>query len=208
MNILIGDDHAVVRLGLIQLLEDEFSFAKISEASNGFEVVEKSKNGHWDLILLDISMPGRDGLEVVKQLRLDGIKAPILVLSIFPEDQFALRVLKAGASGFLNKDSAPDELVAAAQKVLKGRKYISATLAEKFAESAGNKYKKAGHESLSDREMQILRLIAVGKSVSEIAIEISLGKSTISTYRLRLLEKLGLHNNNEITRFAIDNKLI
>ncbi|MFM2306947.1 MAG: hypothetical protein RLZZ367_1616 [Bacteroidota bacterium] len=208
MNILIADDHAIVRKGLVQLLREEFHFASITEAANSAEVAEKAKGVIWDVILLDISMPGRNGLDVLKQLRADGVKAPVLMLSMHPEDQYALRVLKAGASGFLNKDSATEELIAAVHRVLSGKKYISASLAEKLAESMGDTSGRPAHELLSDRELQVLQLIAAGKQVSEIADTISLSVNTISTYRTHILEKLSLANNAEITRYAIDNKLV
>lgn len=181
--------------------------AEITEVSDTNIVFEKAKGNIWDVILLDISMPGRNGLDVLKQLRADGIKAPVLMLSMHPEDQYALRALKAGASGFLNKESATEELIAAVHKVLSGRKYVSAALAEKLAEGAGSGTERPAHELLSDREMQVLQLISSGKTVSEIAEEISLSVNTISTYRNRILEKLSLHNNAELTRYALDNSL-
>lgn len=205
MNILIADDHAIVRKGLIQLLREEFLSVQVTEASNGTEVCEKAKNKIWDVILMDISMPGRNGVEILKQLRADGVKAPILMLSIHPEEQYAVRVLKAGASGFLNKDAAPEELITAIHRVLSGRKYITASLAEKLAE--GTAADGGQYESLSDREMQVFQLLAAGKAVSQIADEIHLSVNTISTYRTRILEKLGLSNNAEITRYAIDHNL-
>jgi DNA-binding NarL/FixJ family response regulator len=208
MNILIADDHAIVRKGLVQLLKEEFLSVSITETTNGAEVLERAKDSIWDIILLDISMPGRNGVELLKQLRADGIKAPVLMLSIHPEEQYALRVLKAGASGFLNKDSANEELITAIHKVLAGRKYITSTVAEKLAEGASNPGEKLLYEYLSDREMQVLELIASGKTVSEIAEEISLSINTISTYRTRILEKLTLNNNAELTRYAFDNGLI
>ncbi len=208
MNVLIADDHAIVRKGLIQLLCEEFPDVEAVEASNSAEVYDKLKSKIWDFILLDISMPGRNGVEVLKQIRGDGIKAPVLMLSMHPEDQYALRVLKAGASGFLNKDSAPEELIAAVRKVLSGRKYITASVAEKLAEGVGDASDKNGYELLSDREMQVFQLLAAGKTVSEIAVEISLSVNTISTYRTRILEKLGLENNADIMRYAIDSKLV
>ena len=207
MKFLIIDDHAIVRKGLSQLLKEEFALAEITEVSDTNIVFEKAKGNIWDVILLDISMPGRNGLDVLKQLRADGIKAPVLMLSMHPEDQYALRALKAGASGFLNKESATEELIAAVHKVLSGRKYVSAALAEKLAEGAGSGTERPAHELLSDREMQVLQLISSGKTVSEIAEEISLSVNTISTYRNRILEKLSLHNNAELTRYALDNSL-
>jgi DNA-binding NarL/FixJ family response regulator len=208
MKFLIIDDHAIVRKGLSQLLKEEFPSAEVSEVSDSSEVYEKVKSKIWDVILLDISMPGRNGMDVLKQLRADNIKAPVLMLSVHPEDQYALRALKAGASGFLNKGSANEELIGAVHKVLAGRKYISASLAEKLAEGAGEINEKPLHELLSDREMQVLQLISSGKTVSEIADEISLSVNTISTYRNRILEKLSLNNNAELTRYAIDHSLV
>lgn len=207
MKFLIADDHAIVRKGLAQILCDEFPNAQVKEVMNSNQVLEETRKEPWDVILLDISMPGRNGIETLKQLRAEGVKAPILMLSMHPEDQYGVRVLKAGASGFLSKDSATDELLTAVHRVLSGRKYISASVAEKLAESVGGEVDKEAHETLSDREMQVLQLIASGKTVSEIGEDLSLSVNTISTYRTRLLEKLGLNNNAELTRYAIDNGL-
>ncbi|MES2591009.1 MAG: response regulator transcription factor [Bacteroidota bacterium] len=208
MRVLIADDHAIVRKGLAQLIREEFQDSEIIEASNSLEVLEKIKIGIWDAILIDISMPGRNGLETLKQIRDFSIKAPILVISMHPEEQYAVRVLKAGASGFLNKDSATDELIIAIQKVLSGKKYISASLAEKLAERFENFSEKPLNELLSDRELQVLQLIAAGKAVGTIADELTLSVNTISTYRTRILEKLNLSNNAELMRYAIDNGLV
>lgn len=206
MKILIADDHAIVRKGLKQLMCDEFPVAVVTEVSNGTDALEAVKNQIWDIILLDISMPGRNGIETLKQMRSNGIKAPILMLSIHPEEQYAIRALKAGASGFLNKENSTEELLVAVHKALLGRKYITESLAEKLADNSesGN---GSAHERLSDREMQVLQFIASGKTVSEIAEDISLSVNTISTYRTRILEKLNLKNNAELTRYALDNKL-
>jgi DNA-binding NarL/FixJ family response regulator len=171
------------------------------------EVLESVRKQIWDVILLDISMPGRNGIETLKQIRSNGIKTPILMLSMHPEEQYAVRVLKAGASGFLNKESATEELLAAIHKILSGRKYITASVAEKLADTIEESHERSAFEFLSDREMQVLQLIASGKTVSEIAEEISLSINTISTYRTRILEKLKLNNNAELTRYAIDNNL-
>jgi len=208
MKFLIADDHAIVRKGLVQLLSEEFPSSTIKEVSNSNEVLEAVAQQIWDVILLDISMPGRNGIETLKQIRANGIKAPLLMLSMHSEEHYALRVLKAGASGFLNKESATQELLAAVHKVLSGKKYITATVAEKLAESIGEPNDKSAHELLSDREMQVLQLLASGKTVSEVAEEISLSVNTISTYRTRILEKLQLNNNAELTRYAIDNGLV
>jgi two-component system invasion response regulator UvrY len=208
MKFLIIDDHAIVRKGLSQLLKEEFLEAEIIEAADENEVYQKTRNKIWDVILLDISMPGRNGMDILKQLRSENIKAPILVLSMHSEDVYGPRVLKAGANGFLNKESATEELIAAVHKVLAGRKYISQALAEKLAEGIGVMNDKPAHELLSDREMQVMQMLASGKTVSEIASELSLSVNTISTYRNRILEKLSLNNNAELTRYAIDNSLV
>jgi len=208
MKFLIADDHAIVRKGLAQLLNEEFPTAEIREVSNSTDALNEALKKDLDVILLDISMPGRNGIETLKQLRSSGIKIPVLILSMHPEDQYAIRVLKAGASGFLNKETATEELSTAVHKLLSGKKYISASVAEKLADLPGEGSEKAAHEFLSDREIQVLQLIAAGKTVSEIANEIMLSVNTVSTYRTRVLEKLGLGNNGEITRYAFDNMLI
>ena len=205
MRILIADDHAIVRKGLIHILLEEFPEAEITEVSKSSEVYPFVKKQIWDIILLDITMPGRNGIEILKQIRGDGIKAPILMISMHPEEQYAVRVLKAGASGFLNKESATDELLIAIHKVLSGKKYITTSVAEQLADNIGE---KPLFEQLSDREMQVFQLIASGKTVSEVAEEISLSVNTISTYRTRILEKLNLKNNSELTRYGLDNNLI
>ena len=208
INILIADDHAIVRRGLVQILQEEFPLAEITEVDNGHDAIDMAIKHVWNIILLDISMPGRNGIETLKQIKANGIKAPVLMLSMHSEEQYAIRVLKAGASGFLSKLSATNELLIAVHKVLSGRKYITASVAEKLAESLGENENKTAHEYLSDREMQVLQLISSGKTVSEIAEEISLSVNTISTYRARILEKLSLNNNAELTRYAIDNNLV
>jgi two-component system, NarL family, invasion response regulator UvrY len=204
MNILSADDHAIVRKGLVELILEEYPTATVLEVGNSNEVLDQVSKQEWAIILMDISMPGRNGLETLKLMRTNGIKTPILMLSAHPEDQYALRVLKAGASGFLNKESATDELLAAVSKVLSGKKYISANVADKLAETNIDHGNKAAHEHLSDRELQVLQQLASGKTVSEVAEHLSLSVSTISTYRARLLEKLALNNNAELTRYAID----
>ncbi len=207
MKFLIADDHAIVRRGLTQILCEEFPSAKIKEVANSNEALDEVRRENWDVILLDISMPGRNGIETLKQIRSEGIRSPILMLSMHSEDQYAVRVLKAGASGFVNKESATEELLVAVHKVMSGRKYITASVAEKLAQTIGGDGRQSAHELLSDREMQVLHLIASGKTVSEVADELSLSVNTISTYRTRLLEKLSLNNNAELTRYAIDNHL-
>lgn len=208
MKFLISDDHAIVRKGLKDLLREEFPKAEFFEAVNSQEAITLVSTCAMDVILLDISMPGRNGMETLKQMRAMGIKSPILMLSMHSEDQYAVRALRAGASGFINKESANDELLSAIHRVLNGKKYITAAVAEKLADSVGSPEQKLLHESLSDREMQVLQQIASGKTVSEIAEEISLSVNTVSTYRARILEKLSLNNSAELTRYAIDNHLV
>lgn len=208
MRVLIADDHAILRKGLIEILNESFPGLEYFEASTGLEAVQISRKEALDLVLLDISMPGRNGLDALKQIKSDGSKAKILILSVQPEDQYALRVLKAGASGFLNKDSAPEELLNAVRIVMNGKKYISETIAEKLAHALSSPFDKPLYENLSDRELQVVQLIASGKTVSEIARELSLTVNTISTYRARILEKLQLNNNAEVTRYALDNNLV
>jgi two-component system invasion response regulator UvrY len=208
MNILIADDHSIVRRGLIELIMDEFPAAKITEAVNGSEVIAQIRLQEWDLILMDISMPRINGVEALKQIRSEKIKTPILMLSMHSEDQYAIRVLKAGASGFLNKDSAIEELIVAIKRLLLGKKYISESVADRLADMSNFKLNNNSlHEQLSDREMQIFILLAKGCQVSEIGDQLSLSVNTISTYRARVLEKLQLKNNAEIARYAIENEL-
>jgi len=208
LKVLIADDHAILRKGLIEILHESFPSLQYFEASNSIEALQITRKETLDLILLDISMPGRNGLETLKQIRADGIQTPVLILSVQPEDQYAIRVLKAGASGYLNKDSAPEELINAVNLILKGRKYISLNIVDKLAQSLSHPLDKALYETLSDRELQVLKFIASGKTVSEIGREISLTVNTISTYRARILDKLNLKNNAELTRYAFDNSLV
>lgn len=205
---LIADDHAVVRQGLKQILGDTPEMLVAGEATNGQEVLDKVRAEPWDVVVLDISMPDRSGLDVLKQLRSERPKLPVLVLSMHSEDQYAVRVLKAGASGYLTKDSAPDELVKAIRKVVSGGTYVSSFLAEKLAFEIGTDSSRLPHETLSDREFQVLRLIAAGESVTEIAAELYLSVKTVSTYRARLLQKMNLTTNAELMHYAMQNHLI
>jgi len=208
IRVLIADDHAVVRQGLKQILGDTPEMLVAGEATNGQEVLDKVRAESWDVVVLDISMPDRSGLDILKELQSERPKLPVLVLSMYSEDQFAVRVLKAGASGYLTKDSAPDELVKAIRKVVSGGTYVSAFLAEKLAFEIGTDSSKMPHETLSDREFQVLRLIAAGKSVTDIAAELYLSVKTVSTYRARLLQKMNLTTNAELIHYAIQNRLI
>ncbi|MBP6334202.1 MAG: response regulator transcription factor [Bacteroidia bacterium] len=207
-KILIADDHTVVRKGLIQILIDEFTQTKFTEVNNGNELIQEARKGDWDIIITDLSMPGRNGLDTLKQLRSEMPAIPVLVLSIHSEDQYAVRVLKAGASGYLTKESAPDELVKAVRQILLGNKYINPSVAEKLLDSIDKGHSGMPHEMLSDREFDVLRLIASGKTVSEIAEILSLSVNTISTYRMRILEKMNMRSSSELTHYAISNQLL
>jgi two-component system invasion response regulator UvrY len=208
MRILIADDHAVVRQGIKQILADDFKRATFGEARTAQEALTKIWKEKWDVVILDITMPGRSGLEVLKELKTQRPKLPVLVLSMHPEDQFAVRVLKAGASGYMTKESAPEELVGAIKKVLAGGRHVSAALAEIMAAYITVDDKRPAHELLSNREFQVLRLIASGKTVSQIAKEISLSVRTVSTYRTRILEKMALKSNAELTHYAFQHQLV
>jgi DNA-binding NarL/FixJ family response regulator len=206
MKALIADDHPIVRKGIVQLLKDAFPKIKTEEVNSGIEAVKKINGEVWDLIVLDISMPGRNGIEVLKHARNSGVKTPILILSMQAEEHYALRSLKAGASGYVSKESAGDELVKAVEKVMGGKKDISPKVTEILAENLGEE-PEIIHEKLSDREMEVMMLIASGKAVSDIANDLNLSVSTVSTYRLRILDKLHLHNNAEILRYVFENGL-
>ena len=207
-KILIADDHAIVRKGLVQILADSPDAIQVEEASNGEEALDMVESGDFDLVLLDITMPGRGGLEVLKELKSRKPRLPVLMLSMHPEEHYALRALRCGASGYLTKGSASDDLLHAINKVLSGGKYISSSLAEKLAETLDNSSEKALHETLSNREYQVLRMIGAGKSPTEIAAEMSLSVKTISTFRARILHKMKMKNNSELTYYAISNKLV
>ena len=208
LKILIADDHTVVRKGLKQILLDEFPNAKIEEVPDAEELIKKVMQAKWDVVVSDLSMPGRSGLDALQQIKLSFPDLPVLILSIHPEEQYALRALKSGASGYLTKDAAPDELVKAVQKILLGKKYISQSIAEKLANTFSADAGINPHESLSDREFDVMKQLANGKSVSEIADMLSLSVTTISTYRARLMTKMNLKSNSDLTRYAIENKLI
>jgi two-component system invasion response regulator UvrY len=208
MRILIADDHAVVRRGLRQVLAEAFKKAVFGEAANSQEALERVWKEPWDVVILDLTMPGRSGLDVLKEIKRAKPKLPVLILSMHPEDQFAVRLLKAGASGYMTKETAPAELVGAVNKAIAGGRYVSVPLAEKLASLIVRDENAAPHESLSDREFMILRLIASGKPVSVIARELSLSVKTISTYRARLLEKMHMDNNSELVHYAFQNQLV
>ncbi len=208
MRIMIVDDHAVVRRGLISLLSDEFPGAVFGEASDTPQALTHLRQSNWDVALLDITLPGKSGLDLLKELKAEWPRLPVLVLSGHPEDQFAVRVLKAGAGGYMTKESAPEELAKAIRKVLAGGQYVSATLAEMLAVGVKKDSTRAPHETLSDREYEVMSHIAAGKTVTEIAQELSLSAKTISTYRTRVLEKLGVKNSAKIVQYAVRNGLV
>jgi DNA-binding NarL/FixJ family response regulator len=208
IKILIADDHAVVREGLKQIISETSDMRVTDEANNGQEVLNKVSEQHYDVVLLDITMPGRSGLDVLKQLKSKKPKLPVLMLSVHPEEQYAVRTLKAGASGYLTKGSATDELISAIRKISTGKKYVSSSLAEKLAFDLDLDHEKPRHEILSDREYQVMSMIASGKTVKEIADELSLSVQTISTYRSRILEKMKMKNNAEIIYYAVKQGLV
>ena len=208
IKILIADDHAIVREGLKRIVAETADMAVADEAISGHEVLEKVRNNEYDVVILDISMPGRGGVDILKQLKGQRPHLPILILSMHPEEQYAVRVLKAGAAGYLTKESAPDELITAIQRVSTGRKYVSSSLAEKLAFDLERDTELPYHETLSDREYQVLCMIASGKRVQEIAEELCLSVKTVSTYRSRILEKMKMRNNAELMRYAIKHGLV
>lgn len=208
IRVLIADDHAIVRKGLKQLLLEEYPTAKIGEAGDAETLLSAIVQAEWDVVICDMNMPGRSGLDALNQIKQTNPKLPVLIISMYPEDQYALRVLKAGASGYLGKETVHEELIKAIKTVLQGRRYITATVAEKLAESFNTDTTKKPHELLSDREFDVFKLLASGKSVSEIAEQLSLSATTISTYRARVMEKMNIHSNAELARYAIENKII
>lgn len=208
VRILIADDHALIREGLKKILKAAQDISVVGEAQNAREVMEEVKKQELDVVILDISLPGKSGLELLKDLKQEYPALPILILSMHPEDRFAVRALKAGAAGYVTKESAVEELVKAIRKVVHGRKYVSPALAEKLAFDLETDTGKPPHESLSDREYQVMCLIAVGKSVREIAGELFLSISTVNTYRGRILEKMNMKTDAELIRYAVQNQLI
>ena len=208
LNILIADDHEIVRRGLKQILLEGFAFSNIEEAADCPGLVAKALSGTWDIIVSDLAMPGGGGLEALKQIKKESPTLPVLILSIYPEDQYALRVLKAGASGYLNKDAAPEELVTAVQRILSGRRYVTDSLAEKILQVVDNQENLPSHELLSEREWDVFRYIATGRTISEICEILSLKSTTVSTYRTRVLIKMNLRTNADIIQYALENKLV
>ena len=208
IKVLIADDHPVVREGLKQIISKDDDINIAGEALNCYEVIELVEKEDWDVVVMDLNMPGKDGLELLKDLKSLKPELPILILSVFPEEQIGVRTFKLGASGYMNKETAPKELVNAIKKIYNGGKYISAALAEKLVAGLEEGSDKNPHDLLSDREFQVLRLIASGKDVDEIAEELFISVKTVRTYRDRILEKLKLKNNVEIAHYALKNRLL
>lgn len=208
IKVLIADDHAVVREGIKRIIADLSDMAVTAEANDGEDLLAKLDGGDCDVVLMDLAMPGMSGLEVLQKVRERSPTLPVLVLSMHPEDQYAVRTVMAGAAGYIHKGDPPEELVAAIRTVAAGRRYITAKVAERLASHVDTASPKPAHESLSNREHQVLCLIASGKTVSDIALELSLSVKTISTYRTRILEKLRLRHNAEITRYAMQHGLV
>jgi two-component system, NarL family, invasion response regulator UvrY len=208
MRILIADDHPILRRGLKDILRRDLEGAVFGEAGNAQQVLSEVQSQDWDLVILDVTMPGRSGLDVLRDLQALRPKLPVLVLSVHPEDQLGKRVLKAGASGYMNKESAPEELIKAVRKVLAGGKYVSPALAERLAVDLHEVAGEPLHETLSDREFEVLRLIGSGKATSQIAEMLHLSPPTVSTYRKRILEKMNMTTNAELIKYAVRNGLV
>lgn len=208
IKILIADDHSIVRQGLKQIVNETDDLEVVGEASDGHDALQMVRKGEWDVLLLDISMPGLSGIDVLKRMRDEKIDLPVLILSTYPADQYALRLLKSGANGYLTKESAPEELVIAIRKASQGGKYISPVVADLLSENLINDHKEISHKHLSDREFQVLCLIATGKTVTEIADKFALSVKTISTYRTRILEKMQMRKTSELIHYAIKHKLV
>ena len=207
-RVLIADDHEVVRRGLKDVLAGDYPALEVGDARDARETLDRLLEQDWDILLLDIHMPGRSGLEVLEEVRRLRPKLPVLVLSASPEEDYAVRSFRLGAAGYLTKQSASDELLAAFRKVLQGGRYVTAAMAERLAATLGGTLQQALHEALSNRELQVLRMIAAGKTIKEIAAELSLSEKTVGTYRTRISEKMGLGTNVELTRYALQHKLV
>jgi len=208
IRVLIVDDHTITRAGLRRILSDSVQSIIVGEAANGAEAMELVMSREWDIVMLDIGLPDRSGLEVLKSIKKARSALPVLVLSMYPVNQYALRVLRAGGAGYLTKESAPDQLLEAVQKVTAGMRYITPEVAECIAQDWHHNPVQAMHETLSDREFEVMRLIASGRSVGDIAKDLSLSVKTVSTYRARVMQKLRLRHNAELTHYAVTNKLI
>jgi len=205
-RIILADDHSFIRRGLIQILKDEYPSAEIKEVADGESLIKEVTLHDWDLVISDLDMPGRSGLEALEQIKLIKPQLPVLILSIYPEELYAVRVLKAGGSGYLNKNSAPEELITAVQRISLGRKYITPEIAEKLLIQVDSD--KKPHEMLTNKEFEIFKLLALGKTITQIADSLSLALTTVSTHRSRIMHKLSLTTNSELTRYAISHHII
>lgn len=208
LKILIADDHAIVRRGLKQILLEEYPSAQVGEVADAESLVTEVVTNEWDIIICDMNMPGRSGLDALSQIKQIAPQIPVLIMSMYPEDQYALRVLKAGASGYLGKETIHEHIIKAIQTVQLGKKFITPAVAEKLADAVREDSEKESHELLSDREFDVFKLLAAGSSVSEIAQQLSLSTTTVSTYRTRILSKMNIRSNAELTRYALERKLI
>jgi DNA-binding NarL/FixJ family response regulator len=207
IHVLIADDHAIVRQGLKQILSETEDLLVPGEADDGAEALNLARQQPWDVFLLDVSMPNRNGIDTLKQLKKEFPRLPVLILSMHPEEQYAVRALKAGASGYLTKQSAPELLVTAIRQVASGKKYLSPAVAQQLAEAISDNSDKSPHERITDREYQVLVMIAAGKTLTQIAEGLNLGVATVSTYRARLLEKMGLKSTAELIRYGLEHGL-
>jgi DNA-binding NarL/FixJ family response regulator len=209
IKVLIADDHSLIRRGLKQILDDTADMRVTGEAETGMQALKMVRENSYDMVLLDITLPDRHGIDVLKQMKAERPALPVMILSMHPDEQYAMRAIRAGASGYMNKQSAPSQLVTAIRKVASGRKYISGELAEQLANDlTSDKPKEASHQILSNREYQTLCLMAAGKSLSEMADIMALSAKTVSVYRARMLEKMGFKNNAEAIRYAVANQLV
>jgi DNA-binding NarL/FixJ family response regulator len=208
IRILIADDHAIVRKGLKQILLENYPSAFIGEVADAEALITSTINNAWDIVICDMNMPGRSGLDALHQIKQTSPKLPVLIMSMYPEDQYALRVLKAGASGYLGKETIHDDIIKAIETVKLGKRFITPGIAEKLADAFDVDSTRQPHEILSDREFDVFKLLASGKAVTEIAEQLSLSATTISTYRSRIMDKMNMHSNAELTRYALENSLI
>ncbi len=208
IHVLIADDHAIVRQGLKQILSETDDLVITGEADDGAEALQLARHQPWDVFLLDVSMPNRNGIDTLKQLKKEFPRLPVLILSMHPEEQYAVRALKAGASGYLTKQSAPEQLVTAIRQVASGKKYVSPAVAQQLVEALSGDSNKLPHERITDREYQVLVMIATGQTQTQIAEKLNLGVATVSTYRARLLEKMGLKSTAELIRYGLEHGLV
>lgn len=208
IRVLIADDHAIIRHGLKQILSDTDDLEVVAEADGGVRALQMLRGGQYDVVLMDVSMPDRNGIDTLKLVKKEFPKLPVLILSMHPEEQYAVRALRAGAAGYLSKQGAPEQLVTAIRQVAAGKKYVSAAVAEELANAIGEDSERPPHEKLSDREYQTLCMIASGKTLTQIAEQLNLSVKTVSVYRARLLEKMKLRNNAELTHYGLKHGLV